>query len=156
MADGHPPAGTTWKGPLIVDLLIRIEPQSQRLHCVRRVIDVWLQCHDARAETIQLIATELLTNAFAVTPPGGRAEMELRRTPGTIELSVTDRGPGFDLDEVGGATPDELRGRGLLIVRDLADQVLVRRDVGATTITASVGIDAANSTTTSGQSIREQ
>lgn len=128
-----------------MDLLIRIEPQSQRLHCVRRVIDVWLQCHDVRAESIQLMATELLTNAFAVTPPGGRVEMELRRTPGTIELSVTDRGPGFDLDEVNGAAPEELRGRGLLIVRDLADQLLVRRDGGATTITASVELDGTNS-----------
>jgi anti-sigma regulatory factor (Ser/Thr protein kinase) len=123
-----------------VDLLIRIEPQSQRLHCVRRVIDVWLQCHDVEADSIQLIATELLTNAFAVTPPGGRVEMELRRSPGTVELSVTDRGPGFDPDDVAGAEPNEVRGRGLLIVRDLADHVLVRREDASTVITASVDL----------------
>jgi anti-sigma regulatory factor (Ser/Thr protein kinase) len=134
-----------------VDLLIRIEPQTQRLHCVRRVIDVWLQCHDVRAEATQLVATELLTNAFAVTPPGGRVEMELRRTPGTIELSVTDRGPGFDPDVVGRASPDGLQGRGLLIVRDLADQVLVRRVADATVITASFDVEHQDVATPSGE-----
>lgn len=124
-----------------MDLLIRIEPQSQRLHCVRRVIDVWLGCHGVANESIHLIATELLTNAFAVSPAGARVEVELRRRPGTLELSVIDRGPGLEIDAWTGADPTQRRGRGLLIVRELADQVLVRRDGDATVVTAAVDID---------------
>lgn len=124
-----------------MDLLIRIEPRSQQLRHVRRVIDVWLASHSLGEDRVQLIATELLTNAFAVTPTGGRVELELRRSPGTVEVTVSDHGPGLELDDVQAADPDERRGRGLVIVRELADQVLVRRDEGTTHITAAIDTD---------------
>lgn len=122
-----------------MDLLIRLEPQSRRLRYVRRMIDAWLDGHGLRGDAVQLIATELLTNAFAVTPQGARVELELRRTPGTVEIMVNDRGPGFDPQLIRGAGDGEVRGRGLVIVRELADQLLVRREDGVTRITASVG-----------------
>ena len=122
-----------------MDLLIRLEPQARRLQYVRRMVDAWLEGHGLQDNSVQLIATELLTNAFNVTPQGARVELELRRTPGTVEITVNDRGPGFDPELVREAREGDVRGRGLVIVRELADQLLVRREEGLTCITASVG-----------------
>lgn len=123
-----------------MDLVLRIEPASRQLHFVRRVIAVWVDSVGLADDRVQLISTELLTNAFAVTPRGARVELELRRAPGTVEVTVSDRGPGLDLDSVGQVTSTQPRGRGLLIVRELADQVLLRREAGATSVTAAIAV----------------
>lgn len=39
---------------------------------------------------------ELLSNAISHTPAGGRIEVALTRSAGTVQLTVTDSGPGFD------------------------------------------------------------
>jgi anti-sigma regulatory factor (Ser/Thr protein kinase) len=120
-----------------------MEPQS-RLRNVRRIIDVWMESAGVSSDSVPQIATELLTNAFAVTPPGARVELELRRTGDTVEVSVTDQGPGIDLDEVPTPTISEPRGRGLMIVRGLADQLLVRRVGDRTRVTAALSLAPAN------------
>jgi anti-sigma regulatory factor (Ser/Thr protein kinase) len=125
-----------------MDLLIRLEPQSRQLRHIRRIIDAWLDSHGLQVETVELITTELLTNAFAATPPGARVEVELRRAPAMVEITVTDRGPGFDAERTSEADGDEDHGRGLMIVRKLADQLLIRRDDSTTRITASIATPA--------------
>ena len=42
---------------------------------------------------------ELLSNAIRHTPAGGRIEVALARVQGTVELTVTDTGSGFDAAE---------------------------------------------------------
>lgn len=51
----------------------------------------------SRAVALGLVATELVTNAIRYG--GGRAQVTVRRAPpGTVEVAVTDDGPGFPPD----------------------------------------------------------
>lgn len=72
------------------------------------------------------IITNLLSNAFRWTPDGGRIELDLSASNGTVSVCVGDSGPGIDVDERerifrpfwsrdGGGT-----GLGLAIARELA------------------------------------
>jgi signal transduction histidine kinase len=71
------------------------------------------------------IVGNLLSNAFRATPDGGRIQLELGQTNGTVEVAVEDTGPGIPEDEQerlfrpfvsgGGST-----GLGLTIARELS------------------------------------
>ena len=71
------------------------------------------------------IVGNLLSNAFRATPDGGRIQLELGQTNGTVEVAVEDTGPGIPVDEQerlfrpfvsgGGST-----GLGLTIARELS------------------------------------
>jgi signal transduction histidine kinase len=45
---------------------------------------------------LRRVVSELLANALAHTPAGGRIEVVVRRDGGLVELTVTDTGSGFD------------------------------------------------------------
>ncbi len=49
----------------------------------------------ADATRLQQIVWNLLSNAVKYTPKGGRAELEVQRTPSTIEIVVRDSGKGI-------------------------------------------------------------
>ncbi|MFI8202960.1 sensor histidine kinase [Streptomyces sp. NPDC085937] len=57
---------------------------------------------DGVATALRRAVGELLANAIAHTPPGGRVELALSRWDGTVELTVTDTGAGFDTGEAEG------------------------------------------------------
>jgi signal transduction histidine kinase len=72
------------------------------------------------------IISNLLSNAFRWTPDGGRVDVQLSQTDGTVSVAVADTGPGIPADERerifrpfvsqdGGGT-----GLGLAIARELA------------------------------------
>jgi signal transduction histidine kinase len=72
------------------------------------------------------IISNLLANAFRWTPDGGRVELELSQTDGTVSVAVADTGPGIPavererifrpfVSQDGGGT-----GLGLAIARELA------------------------------------
>jgi len=58
--------------------------------------------------------------------------------PGSIRVSVSDRGPGFDLEKVEkellDADPLRARGRGILIMRELMDEVDFKFGKNGTTV----------------------
>jgi signal transduction histidine kinase len=45
------------------------------------------------------IISNLLANAFRWTPEGGRIELELSASNGTVSVAVADSGPGIGVDE---------------------------------------------------------
>ena len=61
-------------------------------------------------------------------------EVRFRVLPEGVEISIRDRGEGFDPDEVADPTsPENLTrtsGRGLLIIRSFVDQVRIKRRRG--------------------------
>lgn len=76
-------------------------------------------CRDLDAEVVevaQLLTTELVTNALQ----HGRGDITLAVTvdDGDLRIDVTDDGPG--VPEIGCGGPDELGGRGLMVVEALA------------------------------------
>ncbi|CAL9591718.1 Adaptive-response sensory-kinase SasA [Streptomyces sp. enrichment culture] len=54
---------------------------------------------DGVASALRRAVGELLANAIAHTPPGGRIEVALSRSGTTVVLVVTDTGTGFDTGE---------------------------------------------------------
>jgi signal transduction histidine kinase/DNA-binding response OmpR family regulator len=47
-------------------------------------------------DRLQQVVWNLLSNAIKFTPPSGRVEVQLSRSGGTVEIRVTDSGPGID------------------------------------------------------------
>jgi anti-sigma regulatory factor (Ser/Thr protein kinase) len=89
-----------------------------------------------------IIAGELAGNA--IRHGGGTGTLRLWRESGALCCEVRDDGPGLaDLDTVGAAAPapDAPGGRGLWIVRQLADHIDVAPTGTGTSVTAVVGLD---------------
>lgn len=91
----------------------------------------------AVVDDLQLITSELLTNAIE---HGSHHQVELSVDchDGTAEVTVrsigpADVGPAVDWEV---ADADSITGRGLGIVRHLADELIVERDGGAFVVTA--------------------
>jgi anti-sigma regulatory factor (Ser/Thr protein kinase) len=92
-----------------------------------------------RIGDLVLVAHELASNA--VRHGGGRGRLRLWRDHGSLYCAVSDEGPGFAGTGADGHQRPALGasgGRGLWIVRQLADDVDVRSDPAGTTVTARV------------------
>ena len=88
----------------------------------------------------QLIASELVTNAVE-HGRGDRVAFALQCRDGAVAMTVESIGPApgvGDVDEWEVAPVDHVTGRGLGIVRSLADRVEVTRFDGRLIITASL------------------
>lgn len=91
-----------------------------------------------------LIAHELASNA--VRHGGGRGRLRLWRAAGTAYCRVQDWGGGLpDAAEAGRQRPKvgAPNGRGLWLVRQLADEVTLESGTGGTTVTAGLRIPGA-------------
>jgi signal transduction histidine kinase len=82
-----------------------------------------------RGSLLCLIATNLVQNAIAATPPGRKVEVALRQTDESLILSISDEGPGIPeeirtrLFEPGKTTRPGGSGLGLAISQLLARQI---------------------------------
>lgn len=92
-----------------------------------------------RLTDLQLIAHELASNA--IQHGGGRGHLRLWRAGGTAYCRVRDSGGGFagaaeaGLERPPAGAPS---GRGLWLVRQLADEVAIEADSEGTSVTASL------------------
>lgn len=93
-----------------------------------------------RLSDLMLIAHELATNA--IVHGGGRGRLELWAEEGSVYCRVRDWGAGFAerAASAGQLTPavGASSGRGLWLVRQLADDVRVRSVPGSTSVTARI------------------
>jgi anti-sigma regulatory factor (Ser/Thr protein kinase) len=119
---------------------IELEPAYENVAAARRFVADRLNgvAADRRiVDDLRLAASELVTNALG----HGEHEpvvVELGVNTGVVSLSVTSRSPDDHVAPVSDwivADADEITGRGLGIVRTLADDVSVWRGGGLLTIT---------------------
>lgn len=95
---------------------------------------------DALNANVQLIASELVTNAVE-HGRGDRVTFALMRGAAAVALTVESIGPAPNVGDVDGweiAPAEQITGRGLGIVRSIADRVEVSRRRGCLVITASL------------------
>jgi anti-sigma regulatory factor (Ser/Thr protein kinase) len=93
-----------------------------------------------RAEDMELIAAELVSNAILHTPSGGDGgefTLAVRTEPGWARVEVTDAGVGH-WNARGDGSADEEYGRGLAIVAAFADKFGHDIRAGAQTAWAEV------------------
>ncbi|MGD1030407.1 MAG: ATP-binding protein [Opitutaceae bacterium] len=113
--------------------------------------DTELDSH--RGSLLCLIATNLAQNAIAVTPPGRKVEVALRQNGKSLNLLVSDEGPGIPeqirahLFEPGRSTRPGGTGLGLAISQLLARQIgasltLVETGPAGTTFSLSLPLQA--------------
>ncbi len=82
---------------------------------------------------LSLAATELATNALAVSPEHGTVDITVHAlADGSVELLVADDGPGPPPLPEAPPPPDSVRGRGLYMVRQLSDSFGFERIDGRT------------------------
>jgi anti-sigma regulatory factor (Ser/Thr protein kinase) len=119
---------------------IELEPAYENVAAARRFVTERLDGVAADrcvVDDLRLAASELVTNALE----HGEHEpvvVELGVNTGVVSLSVTSRSPHDHVAPVSDwsvAHADEITGRGLGIVRTLADDVSVTRGGGMLTIT---------------------
>jgi anti-sigma regulatory factor (Ser/Thr protein kinase) len=105
----------------------------------RRFVREQLAGHAPAAvvDDLALVTSELVTNAFehgSPEPVGLRVAVNA----GSAAVTVTSRGDGERIpavDQWATATSEQLSGRGLGIVRAIADDIDVQRSSGSVTIT---------------------
>lgn len=115
---------------------IRLSPHGGQLRHVRRLADAWCETVEAGWDVLPLIATELLSNALAASPPGAPVEVVFDTAPGSVWVSVRDAGSGLKSRSFSPPPPSSVRGRGLSIVDQLCDHLSIDRRDGYTEITA--------------------
>ncbi|GIH08615.1 hypothetical protein Rhe02_66820 [Rhizocola hellebori] len=112
------------------------------LHRIRTATTSFAMRHGAsggQVDKLVLMASELVVNA--VSHGGGRGRVQLWRLGHHLYCEVSDVGHGIPHpDEVGMAAPraGEPGGRGLWVVRSLADTVQIYSGPAGTTITICV------------------
>ncbi len=112
---------------------------------VRRRLRHWLnltltgptapQDDGSLVESIELAATELLTNADRAAPDGSQIGLAIHHSDNSYKMSVSNDGESFTVDS---AMPGDSqhRGRGLAIVTSVASSVEVKSNGGRTTVSA--------------------
>jgi anti-sigma regulatory factor (Ser/Thr protein kinase) len=117
---------------------INVPSVGGNLASVRKVVHTWAEVVHAEATSLQLIATELVSNAIGVSPPETSVLVTLDHLPGRVEVSVADHGPGllFEAETLDLPSPAAQRGRGLPIVAALVDELALERRGDRTVVTA--------------------
>jgi anti-anti-sigma factor len=102
---------------------------------------------------MQLLVREALNNAVchgSGLDPSRKVEFSLHRGPGSLEIRVADQGGGFDWRQGMRREPDPLSesGRGVFIMRTLADGVLYNDSGNRVLLTVNIDAEADMATTT--------
>lgn len=120
---------------------VELDPVPAEVSTARRFVRTSLAgLPGGVASDAQLVASELVTNAIE-HGVGGPVTIAIHRGSDAVTVTVESVGPAPDVGGVDGwrmPDADEITGRGLGIVRAVADEVAVHRSPGRLVITASL------------------
>jgi serine/threonine-protein kinase RsbW len=136
---------------LRTSLTVRLDAEAQSVSVVRTICSAALArlgVTGGCADEVALALAEACTNAVEHSQLGSdeRDEPDGAHGPGTFEvrvdvvgiwchIEVIDHGSGFDADGTAGCLPDPgaIRGRGIAIMRQMTDDLVVQSAIGAGT-----------------------
>ena len=117
---------------------VAVPAQLPAVGALRRAVDKFLNdwSDPSRRNQILLAVSELGTNAIeALHDPGSEVTLRIRNLEDCIVIEIQDEGPGFgDVVDCGSVPPSAERGRGLQVVRAVADEFSVDQQEGRTTV----------------------
>ena len=112
---------------LVADLRFELPSTYDQIKVLRARLRKWCEDHHrspddhffAQAVTsdLQLVASELFTNAVRATIDGSPVGVSVTWDDRHIELQISNHGSGFDPDTIPLAPPDDSGGRGIAIAR---------------------------------------
>jgi two-component system OmpR family sensor kinase len=84
--------------------IARLEVADSAPSAHARRIDLGVEHADevqinGQPDALRILIRNLLDNAIKYTSPGGRVDLEIRQSPGRVELSVDDSGPGIPKED---------------------------------------------------------
>jgi serine/threonine-protein kinase RsbW len=107
-------------------IVLELPSSSEYLLLARLVVSCAGQLAEFEPEDVydlKLAVTEAATNVIRHTTVGS-FQVEYKVLPGTVEITVVDRGGGFDVKELT-EEPGEHGGFGLAVIRSLVDEVIL-------------------------------
>lgn len=107
-------------------IVLELPSSSEYLLLARLVVSCAGQLAEFEPEDVydlKLAVTEAATNVIRHTRVGS-FQVEYKVLPGTVEITVVDRGGGFDVGELT-EEPGEHGGFGLAVIRSLVDEVIL-------------------------------
>jgi serine/threonine-protein kinase RsbW len=107
-------------------IVLELPSSSEYLLLARLVVSCAGQLAEFEPEDVydlKLAVTEAATNVIRHTTVGS-FQVEYKVLPGTVEITVVDRGDGFDVGKLT-EEPGEHGGFGLAVIRSLVDEVIL-------------------------------
>jgi serine/threonine-protein kinase RsbW len=107
-------------------IVLELPSSSEYLLLARLVVSCAGQLAEFEPEDVydlKLAVTEAATNVIRHTTVGS-FQVEYKVLPGTVEITVVDRGGGFEVKELT-EEPGEHGGFGLAVIRSLVDEVIL-------------------------------
>ena len=115
-------------------IVLELPSSSEYLLLARLVVSCAGQLAEFEPEDVydlKLAVTEAATNVIRHTAVGS-FQVEYKVLPGTVEITVADKGGGFDVGELI-EEPGEHGGFGLAVIRSLVDEVTLNSRTGGGT-----------------------
>jgi anti-sigma regulatory factor (Ser/Thr protein kinase) len=122
-------------GVMIILGATTLENEPWSVSAARRYVRGMIPMTGAAADDIELITSEVVTNAIE-HGGGGRIGLEVAGDENVVRVEITDSGPGFTARP--GVAADGERGRGLVHVEALSERWGVRRTLAGFTVWAEV------------------
>lgn len=110
--------------------------ESGNLSAVRRLAGELCQAVGRPSDDVELILTELVSNAASAAERA--VELHVEATVDGVTVTVSDDGPEWRVPDGAAVGSVEPGGRGLLIVRAISSDVEIERLAGRTVVTATV------------------
>ena len=122
---------------------LEVQPNNREGAVARRIASAVLQDDHANAKEVadvELATSELVTNAVEASTGSDALSISMELSDDDVRVSVTNQGEDFEPSR-STSKADDIRGRGLAIVRAIGD-LTIEHDDGTTTVSAEIPLSA--------------